>query len=173
MIQFSYDIANTGGLHKSWEISDEFWEKVESLIPLSRRNPNQEYKRKAGGGRKPLPAHQVFEAIIYVLRTGCQWQALPKERFGSLSSVYTYFPKWLKAGFFLNLWRSGLAEYDEMEGIAWEWQSGDGGIVKAPMAQEAVSPNPTDRGKNGSKRHLLVDDRGVPLSFRRNRSQCS
>ena len=38
-------------------------------------------------------------------------------------------------------------------------------MFKAPLAQEAVGPNPTDREKNGSKRHLLVDGRGVPLSL--------
>lgn len=37
--------------------------------------------------------------------------------------------------------------------------------MKAPLAQEAVGPNPMDRGKNGSKRHLLVDARGAPLSL--------
>lgn len=52
-----------------------------------------------------------------------------------------------------------------MEGIAWKRQSVDGSMVKAPLAQEAVGPNPTDRGKNGSKRHLLVDGLGVPLSL--------
>ena len=52
-----------------------------------------------------------------------------------------------------------------MEGISWKWQSIDGAIVKAPLAQETVGPNPTDRGKKGSKRHLLVDGRGVPLSL--------
>jgi putative transposase len=46
------------------------------------------------------------------------------------------------------------------------------------MAQEAVGPSPTDRGKKGSKRHLLVDGRGVPLSFivtaaKVNESRCS
>jgi hypothetical protein len=50
----------------------------------------------------------------------------------------------------LRLWQTGLAEYDEMEGIAWAWQSIDGTMGKAPLAQEAVGPNPTDRGK---KRH--------------------
>jgi IS5 family transposase len=34
--------------------------------------------------------------------------------------------------------------------------------MKAPLAQAAVGPNPTDRGKKGSKRHLLVDGRSVP-----------
>jgi putative transposase len=52
-----------------------------------------------------------------------------------------------------------------MEGIAWRLQSVDGAMMKAPLAQEAVGPNPTDRGKKGSKRHLLVDRRGVPLSL--------
>ena len=58
-----------------------------------------------------------------------------------------YFRTWLKAGFFLALWQAGLAEYDEMEGIAWRWQSVDGSLLKAPLARESVGPNPTDRGK--------------------------
>src|ERR1039458_9757215 len=50
-------------------------------------------------------------------------------------------------GFFLRLWQAGLAEYDEMEAIAWNWQSIDGAMHKAPLATECVGPNPTDRGK--------------------------
>jgi hypothetical protein len=45
------------------------------------------------------------------------------------------------------MWRAGLAEYDEMEGISWLWQSIDSAMTKAPSAQKAVGPNPTDRGK--------------------------
>ena len=70
-----------------------------------------------------------------------------------------------KVVFFVSLWRAGLAEYDDMEGISWKWQSIDGATVKAPLAQETVGPNPTDRGKKGSQRNLLVDGRGVPLSL--------
>ena len=55
--------------------------------------------------------------------------------------------QWSKAGFFEALWKAGLAEYDELEGIAWRWQSIDEAIFKAPLAQEAVGPNPADRGK--------------------------
>jgi transposase len=66
---------------------------------------------------------------------------------------------------FSNLWLAGLAEYDEMKGIAWDWQSIDVAMGKAPLAQECVGPNPTDRGRNGRKRRLLVDGRGVPLSL--------
>lgn len=132
---------------KSWEVSDSFWKKVEPLVPAVVRDPNKTYKRKAGGGRKPLPPRQIFEAIVYVLRTGCQWKALPKERFGSASAIHTHFMRWMRKGFFVALWRAGLAEYDAMEGIAWRWQSIDGAMIKAPLALEAVGRNPTDRGK--------------------------
>ncbi|XUT91607.1 IS5 family transposase [Ottowia caeni] len=150
---------------KAWEVTDEFWSRVEPLIPVRQRPADQTCTRKSGGGRKPKDPRLVFEAIVFVLRTGCQWKALPSERFGSASAIHARFLQWEAAGVFEALWKSGLAEYDELEGIAWRWQSIDGAMMKAPMAQQSVDPNPTDRGKNGSKRHLLVDGRGVPLSL--------
>jgi len=94
-----------------------------------------------------LAARKVFEGIVYVLRTGCQWKALPKEEFGSASAIHKYFLQWEASGVFLALWRAGLAEYDDLSGIAWEWQSIDGAMSKAPLAQQSVGRNPTDRGK--------------------------
>jgi len=145
-------------------VSDALWEKVEPLIPSVSRDPNKKYKRRPGGGRKPLPAHRVFAGIVYVLGTGCQWKASPKERFGCSSSIHRYFLEWVDARFFLKLWEAGLTDYDELKGIAWDWQSIDGAMTKAPLAQESVGRNPTDRGKKGTKRHLLVDGRGTPLA---------
>ena len=144
---------------RSWEVSDELWQKIAALVPARpARTARRRYLRKPGGGRKPMLPRQVFCAIVYVLRTGCQWQALPRE-FGSASAVHAHFQRWRAAGFFGHLWRAGLAEYDEMEGIAWEWQSVDGTQGKAPLAQEAVGPNPTDRGK---KRHQTQPAGGRP-----------
>src|SRR5512137_530651 len=156
---------------KSWEVSDSFWEKVEPLIPPPERDPEKAYKRKSGGGRKPILTRKVFEAILYVLRTGCQWQALPKERFGSPSAIYTHFAKWQRAGFFLALWRAGLAEYDEMEGISWRWQSIDGAMTKAPLAQETTGRNPTDRGKKRQQAPYSGGRAWRPLVDSRNRSK--
>jgi transposase len=133
---------------QSWIVSDVFWARVEPLIPPRPvRSARHKFARKPGGGRKPKAARLVFEAIVYVLRTGCQWKALPHERFGSASAIHKRFLEWEQAGVFRALWQAGLAEYDEMEGIAWRWQSIDGALVKAPLAQESVGPNPTDRGK--------------------------
>lgn len=78
---------------------------------------------------------------------------------------------WMRAGFFVALWRNGLAEYDEMEGIAWSWQSIDGAMVKAPLAQEAVGRNPTDRGKKKDQTPFADGRPWCPVIARRDRSQ--
>ena len=155
---------------KSWEVSDKFWEKVQPLIPKPKRDAAKVYQRRKGGGRKPMDARKVFCAIVFVLRTGIQWKALPRE-FGSASSVHAYFRKWTEAGLFLRLWKKGLAEFDEMEGIAWSWQSIDGSQGKAPLAQEAAGPNPTDRGKKGNKAPHACRRAWAPLVDCRDRSQ--
>ena len=106
---------------KFWEISDSFWEAVKPLIPETVRDPEKVYQRISGGGRKPLDQRKVFSAIVYVLKTGTQWKSLPKEFYGSPSSIHAYFKKWEAQGFFSELWKKGLAEFEEMKGIAWEW----------------------------------------------------
>src|SRR6202521_4002941 len=82
----------------SWEVSEEFWKRVEPLVPGRQRAPGREYARQPGGGRKPKDARLVFAAIVYVLRTGCQWKALPQERFGSASAIHKRFLEWEHAG---------------------------------------------------------------------------
>ena len=132
---------------KSWQVSDSFWQKVKPLIPSPKPDPNQQYLRKPGAGRKPMPARKILAGIVYVLPTGCQWKALPKEDFASSSAIHTHFLRWAESGFLVSLWPAGLAEYDEMEGISWKWPSIDEATVKAALAQETVGPNPTDRKK--------------------------
>jgi transposase len=156
---------------KAWEVTDDFWSRVEPLIPVRERVADQLYARKAGGGRKPKDPRLVFEGIVYVLRTGCQWKALPTERYGSASAIHARFLEWEKAGVFEALWQSGLAEYDEFEGIAWRWQSIDGAMMKAPLAQQSVGPNPTDRGKKWEQASFAGGRKWRPVVARRDRSQ--
>ena len=155
---------------KSWEVTDEFWKRVEPLVPARQPLAGKVYLRKAGGGRKPKDARLVFEGIVYVLRTGCQWKALP-ERFGSASAIHTRFLQWEKAGVFEKLWKAGLAEYDDLQGIAWRWQSIDGAMMKAPLAQESVGPNPTDRGKKWKQAPSTGGRAWRPVVDHRDRSQ--
>jgi transposase len=155
----------------SWAVSDAIWARVKPCLPQPTRDPNKSYIRKKGGGRKPLDYRKVFEGIVYVLRTGCQWKALPKEVYGSPSSIHAYFRQWEKAGAFLAMWRAGLAEYDEMEGISWLWQSIDSAMNKAPLAQEAVGPNPTDRGKKRKQTPFAGGRAWRPSLDRRHRGE--
>ena len=150
----------------SWELSDSLWEQIEPLLPL----PKSRYRgrgkaRKHIGGRPAADRRKLMSGILYVLRTGCQWNALPPERFGSGKTAHRYFQRWVHAGVFRRLWVAGLTQYDELKGIAWKWQAADGVMTKAPLGGEQTGPNPTDRGKAGTKRSLLVDERGVPLGI--------
>ena len=79
---------------KDWRIPDELWLRIEPLLPKRRRS------RK--GGRTRLEYRSVMDGIFYVLRTGCQWKAAPKE-FGSGSSLHRYFQHWVAWGVFRRL----------------------------------------------------------------------
>lgn len=156
---------------ESWRITDAFWERVEPLVPPRTVVAKKKYLRKPGAGRPAMPARQVFEGIVFVLRTGIQWKALPKERFGSASAIHKRFLEWEASGFFEALWKAGLAEYEQMAGIAWRWQSVDGAMMKAPLAQESVGPNPTDRGKKGKQASPAGGRPWRPVVDRRHRRQ--
>lgn len=84
---------------QSWTISDELWEEIKEYIPKKQRDPNKHYQKAPGQGRPSLPSRQVLEGIFYVLRTGCQWKAVPRE-YGCGSSIHRYFQEWQEAGFF-------------------------------------------------------------------------
>jgi transposase len=150
---------------ESWELSDELWKKIEPLLPKPKsRLRGRGKKKKNIGGRPPAERRTVIAGILYVLRTGCQWNAAPKE-YGSGKTLHRYFQRWRRAGVFKRMWKAGLMEYDEVKGIDFEWQSVDGAMTKAPLGGEKTGKNPTDRGKSGTKRSLLVDGRGVPLGI--------
>lgn len=98
---------------QSWTISDEFWEAIKDEVPVKKRDPQKHYVHAPGQGRKPMPARKALEGIFYVLRTGCQWKALPRE-YGSGSTVHRTFQTWLAAGFFEKICAKGLEKYDEL-----------------------------------------------------------
>src|SRR5664279_4945112 len=148
----------------SWELADSMWEQIEPLLPLAKSHyRGRGKKRKNVGGRTPADRRKLMSGILYVLRTGCQWNALPREQFGSGKTAHRYFQRWVRAGVFRRMWVAGLTTYDELKGISWKWQAADGAMTKAPLGGEKTGPNPTDRAKGSTKRSLLVDEHGVPL----------
>lgn len=149
----------------SWELSDSFWERIKPLLPKPKsRFRGRGRKRKHVGGRPAADPRKVMAGILYVLPTGCQWNAAPKE-YGSGKTLHRYFQYWSRRGVFKKMWKAGLAEYDELNGLEWTWQAVDGAITKAPLGGEATGSNPTDRAKRGTKRSLLVEGKGIPLAI--------
>ncbi len=125
-----------------FRMPDQMWQQVEPLLPRFRRS------RK--GGRPRLGWRPVLDGIFYVLRTGCQWKAVPPE-FGSGSSVHRYFQLLVKKRIFEKLWAEGLKEFDDLHGLDWKWQSMDGAMTKAPLGGEKNRPQPDGSCKKGNE----------------------
>ena len=102
-----------------------------------------------GCHRARVPDRDAMDAILLVLRTGMQWNALNVTGVCSSSSAHRRFQEWEQAGVFHEFWRKGLLAYDEVVGIDWEWLAADGAMGKAPLGGPKTGPNPTDRAKKG------------------------
>jgi putative transposase len=139
-----------------WEVSDDLWEIIRILL--------DEFDPPASTGRPRDDRRPILNAIILRFRTGCQWNHLPRE-FGDDSKIHRVFQHWAKLEIFENIWAELLSECDELGQVEWEWQAADGCLGKARMGGDKIGPNPTDRAKNGTKKSVLTDGAGGPLSL--------
>ena len=127
-----------------FRIQDALWDRIEPLLPKRvNRHPT-------GGGRPPVLNRDAMNGIFFVLRTGCQWNALNETGICSSSSAHRRFQDWTNAGVFKKLWASGLEEYDEIKGLQWRWQSMDGAMTKAPLGGKKNRAQP-DRSRQGRR----------------------
>jgi putative transposase len=124
----------------AWELPDAVWQRMEPLIPP---------KKGKTGHPRTVDLRRITEGLFYVLRTGIQWQACPRERYGPPSTVYYYFAQWVKAGVFALLWAEALLVYDELKGLEWTWQSVDGAMTKAPLGGKPRAPIPRTVASTG------------------------
>jgi hypothetical protein len=104
-------------------------------------------------------------AIVYQLRTGVPWRLLPTRQLGCGSPVTCWrrLHDWQRAGVWQQLHHLLLDQLGREGQLDWSRASLDSLSVRA-KGGELTGPNPTDRGKPGSKYHLLVDRRGIPLA---------
>ena len=126
-----------------WRVSDELWAEMEPLIPPPKPHP-------LGCHRPRTPDRDAMNAILFVLRTGCQWAALDGTGICKHSSAHRRFQEWVKAGVFEQFWLHGLLSYDELKGINWSFLSMDGAMTKAPLGGEKNRAKPN---RSGQKRH--------------------
>lgn len=105
-----------------WNAPDPLWELIEKVLAV--------YDPPNPMGRPRADARQCFDGIIFRMRTGCQWNHLPKE-FGHHSTVYRAFVRWEDKAIFDILWAILLTKCDDLQGVDWHWQAADGCLGKA------------------------------------------
>ena len=125
--------GNWDELATIWTVSDELWAEVEPILAdLDPPKPT---------GRPRIKARAALDAIIFRLRSGCQWNQLP-ERFPDDSSVHRTFQRWVRAGVFEGIWAALVARCEELGGVDWEWQAADTMMGKARMGGTSSAPTP-------------------------------
>jgi putative transposase len=139
-------------------ISDFDWQIIQEVLP-----PETITGKGSPGGRPHADLRLIFDGIFYWIRTGCQWELIPRI-YGSKTTLAKYLKKWVEADIFNSLLKFSLELYDQEVGIDWKFQSIDGSIKRAPGCTSNVGKNPTDRARPGTKQMVLTDKNGIPLA---------
>jgi transposase len=103
--------------------------KVKPLLPVHVPKPHP-----LGCHRRRVADRAAMNAIVFVLRTACQWNALNATGICSSGSAHRRVLEWVEAGVFERFWQEGLVEYDRLKGIHWSWLFLDSATTKAPLA---------------------------------------
>jgi transposase len=137
-------------------LPDELWVRIEPLLPPLTPKP--------AGGRPPVGNREALTGILFILKTGLPWEYLPQEmNCGCGMTCWRRLRDWQAAGVWDQLHAILLAELNAAHQIDWSRAAIDSGSLRAVGGGEATGPNPTDRGKPGSKHHVLTDGHGIPL----------
>ena len=136
-------------------VSDELWELIRPLLPAHEPSPK--------GGRPRLQDRACLTGILFVLKTGIGWEALPAEMgCGSGMTCWRRLRDWHRAGVFRRLHRRLLGRMREAGCLDFTVGIADSASVRA-VHGEKTGKSPVDRRKTGSK-HLLTDTRRSPAS---------
>ncbi|WP_207232006.1 IS5 family transposase [Streptomyces albidoflavus] len=138
-------------------VPDELWELFQRVVPETPSRPQ-------GGGRRRHGDREVLAAIVFVVTSGCGWQQLPSASFGpSGATAHRRFSEWSKAKVWAKLHLLLLDEPGAQGEPDWSRCAIDSVHMRA-LKEVLTGPNPGDRGKCGSKIHLITKRSILPVS---------
>jgi transposase len=117
------------------------------------------------GGRPRVLNLVVLRVIWYVLTTGIRWQDVLHDMGCSGRTAHRRLEEWQKAGMWDALHKKLLELLNREGKLDPELVVVDSTLVPAPGGGEDTGPNPTDRGKTGTKHTLMVDAHGIPVAL--------
>jgi putative transposase len=133
------------------DLTDKQWELLEPLLPAA----------KPGGRPREVNLREVVNALLYLNRTGCQWEFLPRD-FPPAGTVYWYFKQWRDDGTWEAIHAALREQVRRAEGRE---ASPSAGVLdsQSVATTEVGGVRGYDAAKNvkGRKRHLLVDTLGL------------
>jgi putative transposase len=137
------------------DLSDAQWTRLRSYLPAP----------KAQGRPRTHSLRDVFDAIFYVLKSGCHWRLLPHD-FPPWSTVYYHFRRFRLSGLWSLILKVVRAAERKRAGKDPQPTAAIMDSQSAKTTEESAHPSGYDAHKNvkGRKRHLLVDTLGLPLS---------
>ncbi|MFE4176823.1 IS5 family transposase [Streptomyces sp. NPDC056909] len=139
-------------------VPDELWVLFRRVVPPT------EVKRPQGGGRRRAHDREALAAIVFVATSGCTWRQLPPVFGPAWPTVCRRFAQWSRARVWAKLHRVILDELGALGELEWS-RCAIGSVSVRAAKGPLTGPNPTDRGKPGSKIHLITDRNGLPLSL--------
>jgi len=141
-------------------LPDALWERIAPLLP-----PPPVPKRPDRPGRPRIADRQCLLGILFVLKTGIDWEDLPQELgCGCGMTCGRRLAEWTAAGVWPKLQELLLAELEGAGQIDWRRAALDSSHVRARGGGERTGPSPVDRRKKGSKHFVMTDGKGTPLA---------